>query len=429
MLLPTQPLVVSQTATMESVSEHSWASTALGWTLITGVAAAAIYRYSQPKNRANAAKAVTQAKQDLGKDVAAATTAMKKKADKALKQPKPKPAPSQGEGSAASTSTYDPEAEAAAKRDEAKANKDFAQSFSKLKSGAQFTAPKSEKKKQKSVKQSRAQEAETPAVVPAASSDADDDDSSAASPVVSPVDKSGVSDMLEKPTAGPSVLRLTSTDSVTKSSQKKEKASVAVETKKQRQNRQKAEAKKLEREQEEAERKKLEEAQRRRARIAEGRPAKDGSSSAANKQNAWTAKTNETPLLPVQPLDTFEQKPVETPAALSAPKPATTGTKERSDSWMSTLPSEEEQFAQVIEDSSAWNEVSSKKSKKGKKESSEPAAKAPSVLPVVPQSSAPVTKGPANGNKSKPALSSHSSFAALAPEETADDEEEQEWEV
>lgn len=424
---------------MESVSsEHSWSSIAIGWVVIGAVTTAVYVAYSQPKKRANAAKAVTQVKQDIGKDIAAATTAMKKKADRAMKQ-KAKPAPAQSPSEAtaapAATTSYDPDAEAASKRDEAKANKDFAQSLSKLKSGTQFTAPKKEKNQQKSVKQSRAREAETTADVSSAHSDADDDDSSAASPVTAPADQSGVSDMLEKSAPGPSVLRLTSTDNGTKSSAKKEKAPDVVETKKQRQNRLKAESKKLEREQDEKERKKLEEAQRRRARIAEGRPAKDGSSSVSPKDNAWTAKANgEQPLMPIQPLDTFEQKPVNTPAAKSTPKPASNGTKERSDSWMSTLPSEEEQYAQVLEDTSSWNEVGSKKNKKGKKtqESSEPTEKAANVLPLAPaRNPAAATKTAVDANKSKPALSSHSSFAALVPEETADDDddEEEEWDV
>ncbi|KAK9797562.1 putative BSD domain-containing protein [Seiridium cardinale] len=426
---------------MDTASDHSFVKAAASWALIIALGGAVWYRtyYNDPRKRAPTAKTVSQAKQDLGRDVASATTAMKKKADKALK-PKSKPTSSRSENAAATTSEYDVTAEAAAKRDEQKANQDFAQSFSKLKSGHQFSSTKTEKKKQKSVKQSRAQEADTPAANASAPSsaagDADDDLSSTASPVAAPADKTGVSDMLEATSPGPSVLRLTNTDSVSKPTTKKEKAADDVESKKQRQNRLKAERKKLEREQEEVERKKLEEAQRRRARIAEGRPAKDGSSFVANKENAWTAKPNgESTPLPIQPLDTFEQKPVEVPASLSTPKPTATGSKEQSDSWLSSLPSEEEQIAQVLEDSSSWNEVTTKKGKKGKK--TQELAPEPATLSAANLStaqtpvSAPVAKSPVNGNKPKPAMRSNSSFAALTPEETADDDDEveEEWEA
>ncbi|KAI1873024.1 uncharacterized protein JN550_003277 [Neoarthrinium moseri] len=403
-----------------------------GYALLGGLGVLVYLNYQRNNQgrQGNARAAAGQAGKhvaDLGRDVASATAAMTKKAEKSLKQ-KPKPKAPSSETAPTPSRSYDPEAEAAAKRDEARANQDFAQSFSKLKSGHQFTAQKSEKKKQKSVKQSRAQEADTPVANASSPSsttgDADDDLSSAASPVVPAADSTGVSDMLEAAAPGPSVLRLTDTDSV-KTQQKKAKAPEVVESKKQRQNRLKAERKKLEREQEEAERKKLEEAQRRRARVAEGRPAKDGSAFLAN-NSPWVAKSNGEKT--VQPLDTFEQKPAAESTNLSTPKPAAAATKERSDSWMSSLPSEEEQFAQVLEDSSAWNEVTSKKGKKGKKgleTADAPAAQAtPSAAP------APVAKAPVNGgySKSKPALSSNSSFAALTPEETADEVEE-EWEV
>ncbi|ETS86696.1 hypothetical protein PFICI_00524 [Pestalotiopsis fici W106-1] len=411
-------------------SDHSLVKTVASWILLVGLSGAIYWRiHNDPKKKNVVAKTVTQAKQDLGNDVASATAAMKKKADKALK-PKSKPAPSRPETATAAVE-YDPVAEAAAKRDEAKANQDFAQSFSKLKTGHQFVSGKTEKKRQKSVKQSRAQETDdAPAASPpsSAAGDADDDLSSAASPIAAPVDSTGVSDMLEASSPGPSVLRLTDTDKAPQSSAKKTKAAPApVETKKQRQNRLKAERKKSEREQDEVERKKLEEAQRRRARIAEGRPAKDGSSFVANKENAWTAKANGDSSAPVQLLDTFEQSAA-TPVSTSTPKAAVAGNKERSESWMSSLPSEEDQIAQVMEDSSAWNEVTTKKSKKGKKTQEFAPEPATSATPI--QASAPAAKTAVNGSKSKPALSSHSSFAALAPEETADDDDvEEEWEV
>ncbi|KAI0125548.1 hypothetical protein BJ170DRAFT_684811 [Xylariales sp. AK1849] len=409
---------------MDSIS---W-NTVGGWAIILG-GIGVYYLYTQ-KHSGRAAGKVSglsnKLNADFGKDVASATAAMKKKADKALKpKPKPKPASSSNDAAVITSSDYNPAADAAASRD---SDRDFAQLYSKAKSGHKFTANKSDEKKQKSVKQSRAQEADEPAAKTSAPSsttgDADDDLSPQASPVIAATGSRDVSDMLEASSPGPSVLRLTDTD-LAKPKDKKTKAPEIAETKKQRQNRQKAERKKLERQQEELERKKLEEAQRRKARIAEGRPAKDGSTSVAPKENAWTAKTNgESPSAPVQPLDTFEHKPVQ--------KPATTSTKERPDAWLSDLPSEEEQLKMALQEAD-WSEVPNRKNKKTKK----PGADAPTAQDKIETSTsaaalaaAPKAKAPVNGNKSKPALSSSSSFAALTPDETTDDNEvEEEWEV
>jgi hypothetical protein len=413
---------------MESESSFRW-DTLASYALLGGLAFAVYTRYqgtTQRRSTITSGAPSAQPKQhaDLAADVASAPAALKKKAEKAVK-PKPKPKSAATGKPTAASATFDPDVEAAAKRDEARANQDFAQSFSKMKSGHQFSAAtKSEKKKQKSVKQSRAQEIDAPAAPVSAPSsttgDADDDLSPAVSPVVAAADNSGVSDMLEAPKSGPSVLRLTPSENPQEPKQKTQKAAAPVETKKQRQNRKKAEQKKLDREQDEVERKKLEEKQRRTARLAEGRPAKDGSAFMANVQNAWDAKTNsQSEHLAVQPLDTHEPKP-------AAAKPAASGTKGRSDSWLSTLPSEEEQMAQVMEDSSAWSEVTSKKTKKGKKADVDTPTN-PTPTAAAPAAAAPV-KAPLNGSsKAKPALSSGSSFAALTPEET--DEVEEEWEV
>lgn len=414
---------------MDSESSFRW-DTVASYAILGGLAFAVYSRYQGSTTRrsttSTGAPNAPPSKQnvDVGADVPSTVLAPKKKAAK----PKPKAKPASDE-KPATPATFDVDAEAAAKRDEARANQDFAQSYSKMKTGHQFSAAsKSEKQKQKSVKQSRAQEKETPAAPVSAPSsttgDADDDLSPAVSPVVAAADNSGVSDMLEAPTRGPSVLRLTPSENPQEPKQKKQKDAAPVETKKQRQNRKKAEQKKLDREQDEEERKKLEEKQRRTARLAEGRAAKDGSAFMANQESAWEAKTNGQPdFLPVQPLDTYEQ-PKPAAAKPAAAKPATSGNKGRSDSWMSTLPSEEEQMAQVMEDSSAWSEVTSKKGKKGKKTDADAPA---NTVPT--ETAAPTTaaKAPLNGNKSKPALTSASSFAALTTEET--EEVEEEWEV
>ena len=162
-------------------------------------------------------------------------------------------------------------------------NKEFARQLSNAKSGTLLPSKSADSGRQKSVKQSKVQEKaarlETSSDVTAPSSaaggDADDDRSSTNSPNLSatsndtPITNGGISDMLEAPAGGPSVLKITSPTNPVPS--KKAKAPVAfeqMETKKQRQNRKKAELKKAEREEEEKARKvALEQAATHRKRI------------------------------------------------------------------------------------------------------------------------------------------------------------------
>ncbi|RAL63715.1 hypothetical protein DID88_003362 [Monilinia fructigena] len=152
--------------------------------------------------------------------------------------------------------------------------------------------------RQKSVKQSRAQEKAMKDSGNITAGDADDDQSFTDSPEVGPTSvtspvASGIADMLEPAAPGPSVLKVTESTKPAK----KEKAKAApqpVETKKQRQNRAKVEAARQVREAEEKERKVKEEIQRRTAREAEGRAAKDGSQFMASQKSAdsaWTASS------------------------------------------------------------------------------------------------------------------------------------------
>ena len=220
-----------------------------------------------------------------------------------------------------------------------------------------------------------------PSGVSAASSttgaDADDDLSPAVSPEIgatrTPTTAGDISDMLEVPRNGPSVLRLT--QSAVPQENRPPRPSKPVpepETKKQRQNRKKNEEKKMAREEEEKERRVRLEKQLRTAREAEGRPAKNGlgtpPASVAN--NAWNkaggegarqgsslAGDNE-PLL-----DTLD---------LNAPDAASKQNSDRGDGssaeqeWKSELPSEEEQMRLLTElDGNGWNTV--KKNTKAKK--------------------------------------------------------------
>ncbi|KAK8044265.1 hypothetical protein PG993_004289 [Apiospora rasikravindrae] len=430
---------------MENIST-STLTTVGGWAVIIGVGGYIYYRAQhkagrrQPANRSSSSHARIPTG-DYEKSVASAATATKKKAEKALK-PKPKPAPSTTTANADTAKTtgadYDAEAEAAANK---RANDEFARQYANAKSGTKFETTKRDDKKAKSIKQSRAREIEVPddkiSVPSSTTGDADDDLSEANSPEVKAADGRDVSDMLEQTSPGPSVMRITDTEAV-KAKQKKEKKAEVVESKKQRQNRKKAEAAKAAREEEEVERKKLEEAQRRQARIAEGRAAKDGSGfmAAANKESVWKGKPEEESAKRVELLDTEEQKPAApklAPKAAneSAPKPSSSATNS---SWMSAVPSEEEQM-KLLQDEDSWNEVTTKKSKRGKKatdSSANLASSTENVAATATPAAAPAPKAPVNGNSktTKPTLSSSSSFAALTPDETTDDNEiEEEWEV
>ena len=336
-------------------------------------------------------------------------------------------------------------------------NREFARQLASVKQGTNLNAPKkSAEKRQRSVKQSRAQimddkidEAKVSAPSSTAGVDADDDDSSTPSPEVKAVDAGDVSDMLEPKAPGPSVLRLTDTEKAKpKKEKKKAKEPEKTETKKQRQNRQKAEAAKALREETERQRKIDMEAQRRRARIAEGRPAQDGSAftAAQAKQSAWTGNgVNGSPdssatngeFVPVQPLDTFDTSSY---TDVSVTKSTGQAKNTTADSWMASLPSEEEQM-EMLRDEEAWSTVTTKKSSKKKKEAAAAAAAAATAAespadsePTVVQPQAVPAKAQATSNgatlaagKPTKAFSQQSAFAALS---TNDDEEvENEWDV
>ena len=206
--------------------------------------------------------------------------------------------------------------------------------------------------------------------------DADDDLSSSTSLDLG-VAPSGadVSDMLEAPAKGPSILRITEpTNSQPQKQHKPSKPQQEPESKKQRQNRQKREADKAQREQDEKERQKLLENQRRTAREARGEPAKNGlGTSQQPAKNAWTGVSKaggnsdtlaKTPASNGPLLDTFADD------SKSARAPAESPHINGRDHYNS-LPSEEEQMKMLSEMDSdnGWNTVS-KGGKKQKPQSS-----------------------------------------------------------
>lgn len=271
-------------------------------------------------------------------------------------------------------------------------NQEFARQFQNAKSGTISNSRPSVAARQKSVKQSQAKdtsasnnvsrtETSSNEVSKASSSagvDGDDDISDANSPPLGATQmktlRSGdVSDMLESPAAGPSVLRITepAIPSQPKTERKPTRSSEVAETKKQRQNRKKAEAKKEAREEQEKERRVLLEKQLRTAREAEGRAAKDGSTfmvKNAPTSSVWNAPPTSVngqsvpAVKDVELLDTYE--PTTNGMIKSPPQTSSTDDdKKAAGDWDRPIPSEEEQM-RLLEEEMAWNTVTSKKGKK-----------------------------------------------------------------
>lgn len=274
--------------------------------------------------------------------------------------------------------------------DEGMSNVEFAKQLSSMKTGTSLKKPDNTTQTKKTRKQGKRNEAlpETangsankagggakPHDLSTTSSttgaDADDDLSSINSPELGATQTTNttpsardVSDMLETPAKGPSVLRLTEPANTAPSRQpKQQKVAPEPETKKQRQHRQKNEEKKALREQAEKERRVLLEKQLRTAREAEGRPAKNGlgpspgpSSSAWSKSaNAQTRSTAVPPNLSQGPLlDTFDDTTSATSANGKANHDAVDHRASKHD-----LPSEEEQMRILSEMDSdnSWSTV------------------------------------------------------------------------
>lgn len=269
-------------------------------------------------------------------------------------------------------------------------NREFARAMANAKQGTLATPKSQAASRPKSVKQTRAQDkpvveaSSDNATAPSSTTggDADDDQSPMNSPDLGateagPIASGDVSDMLEKTSAGPSVLRVTeSTKQSTPKKQKSQTSFEVAETKKQRQNRKKAEEKKAAREAEEKERQVLLEKQRRTAREAEGRAAKDGSAfmaSQAPSKSAWTAPpevngsngSNGAPAKPVELLDTYEPNGEVTTKAVEKvySESEESGSKLAKDYAHMT---EEEQIRFAVEDSAAWQTVKGKEKRKKK---------------------------------------------------------------
>lgn len=254
------------------------------------------------KGKSKASDAFDQA----ASDIAEASSAPPKSGmtEKTKKRKGGKPQPSK----LAQSSAVEVSQESAAGLDDAEeenemSNKEFAMQLSGLKTGTSLKKTEANKENKKTRNQGKARELPSEPVngtalkpdsgmnglnMSTASSttgaDADDDLSLPVSPdlgasATQATTPSGfdVSDMLEAPAKGPSILRLTEpTNPQPVRQPKAQKIAPEPETKKQRQRRQKNEEQKAIREQAEKDRRILLEKQLRTAREAEGRPAKNG---------------------------------------------------------------------------------------------------------------------------------------------------------
>lgn len=256
----------------------------------------------------------------------------------------------------------------AEKDDEEIDNKEMAKRFAAVKSGVAPEDTSKSQKKKKSNKKAAPQQEQSPSTTGA---EADDDLSAAESPVVNPTTTAGyVSDMLETPAPGASVLRVTG--SVEQQPKKQKPQSFKqVETKKQRNQRLKNEARKEQVQEAEQERRKLLEKQLHTARESERREA--AKAKPATPTNAWqTANAANgapktapapAPASKVELLDTFDHQA--SSAKSNGPAPAAGSNK-----WSQNLPSEEEQMRMLGASngvSDEWTTVSTKAKKPKKK--------------------------------------------------------------
>ncbi|KAK4993959.1 hypothetical protein LTR50_000175 [Elasticomyces elasticus] len=271
------------------------------------------------------------------------------------------------------------EPEETAEEEDQTDNKEWARQLASLKKGTSLAPPVTRDSRGRTVRQSTVNGMSS---LSSASSntggDADDD----LSPVLSPSLAAGdVSDMLEAPSAGPSVLRLTDPLNPQKTKQQRQATTAqAQETKKQRQNRKKVEEKKAIREQEEKERRVLLEKQLHTAREARGEPARNGVVSAKPPAtSAWALNTasrvmGSTPTNNVTAataqaaplLDTFED--AESTASSNGNVANTTAATSPTINYEQDLPSVEEQLQMIHEENQAngWNTVAKGRKQKKK---------------------------------------------------------------
>lgn len=339
----------------------------LSWAILLVVAGGLGWYYNGPTVKTPVKPAVIESPES-------AVSAKKPKRKTARKEISPEPAPTKAE-ERKQPAVEKSASQDASQNDEEIDNKELAERFAAVKSGAvpaPAGASKSQKKK-KSKKTTSAGQLESPSTTGA---EADDDLSSTGSPVVNPtVPAAGyVSDMLEEPAPSASVLRVTGSVESQQPKKQKPQSFKQVETKKQRQQRVKNESRKEQVQAAEGERRKLLEKQLHTARESERREAAK-TKPAASTTNAWQPAQNvasatngaskaapapaSAPAAKVELLDTFDHDS-------SPAKPAVNGS---SNKWSQALPSEEEQMRMLNASNPAdeWTTVSTKAKKQPKK--------------------------------------------------------------
>ncbi|KAI9041970.1 uncharacterized protein KD926_006307 [Aspergillus affinis] len=361
----------------------------LSWALLLVVAGGLGWYYNGPtaiKAKAPIKPVVEKTESALG---------VKKPKRKTKKSPEP-PVPA---AKAEEQPAYVPQTEEADKPDEEIDQKEMAKRFAAVRDGTiAQTSTKSQKKKNNKKTATLAQpengnnERSASRVSTRTSSttgaEADDDLSPANSPQVNAtVPTTGyVSDMLEAPAPGASVLRVTGSMEDTQKKKQKPQSFKQVETKKQRQQRLKNEARKEQVQEAEQERRKLLEKQLHSAREAERQQAAQAKP-AAPQTNAWQTK-------PASNVSNGASKVAPAVAPTAAPKvdlldtfePAAT---KPSGKWDQGLPSEEEQMRILEAGDDQWTTVASKKIKKKGGKADESEASAPESQPTPTPAAAP----------------------------------------
>lgn len=366
----------------------------ISWAIVLAFAGGVGYYYNglKPKSR-SPAKPIAEKTEHV--------PATKKQKRKAKKAPEPPAAPA----SRTVDTTAEPKVQQADQPDEDIDNKEMAKRLAAVRNDApQVGSDNTKSQKSKKKKATTAAHltgdssvrsgSHTSTRTSSTGAEADDDLSSTGSPRVNAASSAGdVSDMLEAPAPGASVLRVTGSME-SESKKQKPQSFKQVETKKQRQQRMKNEARKAQVQEAEEERRKLLEKQLHMARESERREA---ARSQPAPTNAWQTKpkanaTNGTPKASPAPapkmdlLDTFDDK----------------ATPSETKKWDQGLPSEDEQMRMLgMKAQDEWTTVPSKKMKKkgGKDESISDASAsesqpAPSPAPAAPKVSVTPTYVP-----------------------------------
>lgn len=365
--------------------------TALGWTIVFAGGIVAYQYYNGGVNKRGARELAQKVKQNLPAATATDTRpakAQRKDSKRPAVKHKQSDAPSKtAEKKADTTGAQESPSVRSSAVEKDTDDTAFAYALAQRRTGVSTKSTKADSKREKTVKQSDANKRAELSATSSTVADAEDN----TSPVLSPQPQNDmpsgrdVSDMLEAPQAGPSVLRLTEPEFQKPARQPKQQKPVQeAESKKARQNRKKKEEAARVRQEQEQERRVLMEKQMRTARESRGEPAKNGVPVAVQPNNVWPNGQQAVPVtasvVPDAPLlDTFSADNVSTSSSAAPATPASASIN-GANGIQYTLPDEDEQMRQLIEqDDSAWTSVPSKKSKKAGEETTQRGAVQPTA--------------------------------------------------